>query len=72
MPFRCKRTAEALLADQALTDRMYRWWRVDGEKSLAQIAFDHAGEAQTGPYVHHPWLASRLPKRRQALSFDRV
>jgi phenylacetate-CoA ligase len=48
MPFRCKRTAEALLADHALTDRMYRWWRVDGDKCLAQIAFDHAGEAQTG------------------------
>jgi phenylacetate-CoA ligase len=48
MPFRFKRTAETLLADQILTDRMYRWWRVDGNKSLAQIAFDNAGEAQTG------------------------
>jgi phenylacetate-CoA ligase len=47
MPFRCTRTAEALLADQALTDRMYRWWRIDGEKSLARIAYDHAGEADT-------------------------
>ena len=56
MPFHCKRTAEALLADHALTDRMYRWWRVDGDKCLAQIAFDHAGEAHAGrTFTTHGW-----------------
>jgi phenylacetate-CoA ligase len=47
MPLRFKRTAESLLADVALTERMYRWWGVDGNKSLARIAFDHAGEGET-------------------------
>jgi phenylacetate-CoA ligase len=47
MPFCFKRTAETLLADQALNDRMFGCWHVDGNKSLAQIAYDHAAEAET-------------------------
>ena len=70
MPFRFKRTAETLLADRILTDRMYRWWRVHGNKSLAQIAFDNAGEAQTGQRSPHV-AGVPLPQRHQALSFYR-
>jgi len=37
-PFRFKKNAASVLASAALTERLYRWWSVDGAKSLALIA----------------------------------
>ena len=37
MPFRCKISQSLETMSCALTERMFRWWRVDGKKSFAQI-----------------------------------
>ena len=37
-PFRFKKNGASVLASAALTERLYRWWSVDGAKSLAFIA----------------------------------
>lgn len=36
-----------LVSCRALTERMYRWWAVDGNKSFAQISYDHGGRSPT-------------------------
>jgi phenylacetate-CoA ligase len=40
MPLRFKRTAQLHITSIALTDRMFRWWGVDGKKSFAQVFYD--------------------------------
>src|SRR5262249_47683108 len=37
MPLRYKATESLDIANCALTERMFRWWRVDGKKSFAQL-----------------------------------
>jgi phenylacetate-CoA ligase len=44
-PFPYRRSNITLVAAQALNERMYRWWGVDGRKPLARIAFDRSKNA---------------------------
>ena len=44
-PFPYRRSNITLLAAQALNERMYRWWNVDGGKPFARIAFDRSKRA---------------------------
>ena len=46
VPITFKRNAAADVASLAFTERLYRWWSVDGSKSLALIAPDRAGQAK--------------------------
>jgi phenylacetate-CoA ligase len=45
MALRFQTSGSSLTADQALTERMFRWWSVDGKKSMANIAYDKTGNA---------------------------
>jgi phenylacetate-CoA ligase len=45
MTFRFQTSGSSIVADQALTERMFRWWSVDGKKSLASIAHDKTNSA---------------------------
>jgi phenylacetate-CoA ligase len=40
IPFPYHRSEINAVATQALTERMWRWWKVDGRKPLARISFD--------------------------------
>jgi phenylacetate-CoA ligase len=40
VPFPYSRSEINGIATQALTERMWRWWKVDGRKSCARISFD--------------------------------
>jgi phenylacetate-CoA ligase len=40
LPFPYRRSDISGIASQALTERMWRWWGVDGQKSFARISFD--------------------------------
>jgi phenylacetate-CoA ligase len=40
IPFEFLKSGLTLAASQALTERMFRWWSIDGTKCLAQIAYD--------------------------------
>jgi phenylacetate-CoA ligase len=44
-PLSFKKSAAVQIAAAALTERMYRWWSVNGTKSLAMIATDRANQA---------------------------
>ncbi len=44
-PFAFKRSAISVFAAQALTERMFRWWSIDGRKSFAQISEDRSNVA---------------------------
>jgi phenylacetate-CoA ligase len=44
-PFPYRRSNITLVAAQALNERMYRWWKVDGRKPFARIAFDRTKTA---------------------------
>jgi hypothetical protein len=41
MPLSFRQNQLNSLASQALTERMWRWWKIDGTKSCARISFDH-------------------------------
>jgi phenylacetate-CoA ligase len=45
IPFAYKRTGAASVANAALTERMCRWWSIDGRRSFAQIAYDRTNTA---------------------------
>jgi phenylacetate-CoA ligase len=45
IPFAYKRSGAASIANRALTERMFRWWAVDGRRSFAQIAYDRKNTA---------------------------
>jgi len=45
MPLAFKKNDASSIAATAFTERMFRWWSVDGSKSLAQIAHDKNNEA---------------------------
>jgi phenylacetate-CoA ligase len=47
MPLRYRVTAAQDAANVALTERMFRWWRVDGKKSYAQISQPPAPEMRS-------------------------
>jgi phenylacetate-CoA ligase len=40
LPFEFLKSGLTVAAAQALTERMFRWWKVDGSKCLARIAYD--------------------------------
>ncbi len=40
LPFEFLKSGLTVAATQALTERMFRWWMIDGAKSLARIAYD--------------------------------
>jgi phenylacetate-CoA ligase len=40
LPFEFLKSGLTVAATQALTERMFRWWNVDGGKCLARIAYD--------------------------------
>src|SRR4029077_1227030 len=42
-PFEFVKSGLTVAATQALTERMFRWWPVEGSKSLARIAYDKEG-----------------------------
>jgi phenylacetate-CoA ligase len=44
-PLAFKRSVSSVIAAQALTERMFRWWSIDGKKSLAQISEDRSNLA---------------------------
>src|SRR6266540_1880512 len=46
IPFPYETSGASKAASLALTERMFRWWAVDGAKSLAQILISRAGTAQ--------------------------
>ena len=60
-PFPYRRSNITLVAAQALNERMYRWWNVNGSKPLARIAFDRSKTPR------HPtgrrWRAGTAPTR---------
>jgi len=43
LPFRFLKSGLTGAAATAMTERMFRWWRVDGTKSLARISLDETG-----------------------------
>jgi phenylacetate-CoA ligase len=45
MPLAFKKNDASSIAATAFTERMFRWWSVDGSKSFAQIAHDKNNEA---------------------------
>ena len=45
MPLSYRQNRLNILACQALTERMWRWWKVDGTKPAARISFDHRKSA---------------------------
>jgi len=45
VPFAYRKNAASDLISTALTERMFRWWSIDGERSFAQIASYGPGEA---------------------------
>ncbi len=60
-PFPYRRSNITLVAAQALNERMYRWWNVDGSKPFARIAFDRSktaappdGATLSGWHSAHP------------------
>src|SRR5262245_30374906 len=38
-PLRFKRAAQLHTASIALTERMFKWWRIDGKKTFAQVSY---------------------------------
>jgi phenylacetate-CoA ligase len=40
LPFEFIKSGLTVAATQALTERMFRWWAIDGAKSLARVAYD--------------------------------
>lgn len=40
LPFEFLKSGLTVAATQALTERMFRWWMIDGNKCLARIAYD--------------------------------
>jgi phenylacetate-CoA ligase len=59
MPFRFARSAVMLLTDGALTERMYRWWRVDGKKSFAKIFWDQTEQPSPRSFTGAGWHSAR-------------
>ncbi len=60
-PFPYRRSNITLVAAQALNERMYRWWNVDGSKPFARIVFDRSktaappdGATLSGWHSAHP------------------
>ena len=53
-PFRFKKNGASILASAALTERLYRWWSVDGAKSLAVIRARPGGVATQWWHSSHP------------------
>jgi phenylacetate-CoA ligase len=45
LPFEFLKSGLTVAATQALTERMFRWWSVEGSKCLARIAYDKEGRA---------------------------
>jgi hypothetical protein len=45
MPFAYERSRSCEAALMALSDRMFRWWSVDGSKSLARVVNDKHNKA---------------------------
>ncbi|HEY4408099.1 MAG TPA: hypothetical protein VGN55_25885 [Xanthobacteraceae bacterium] len=45
-PFVFKKNAASDIVATALTERMFRWWSIDGNRSFAQIASDATGQAR--------------------------
>ena len=48
-PLRYRSTAMSDIWSCALTERMFRWWRVDGRKSFAQIVYQPLATARDHP-----------------------
>jgi phenylacetate-CoA ligase len=59
MPFRFARSAVMLVTDGALTERMYRWWRVDGKKSFARIFWDQTEQPSPRSRTGRGWHSAR-------------
>ena len=47
MPLRYRSTESSSVVNSALTERLFRWWRVDGNKPYAQIAYPTAVRDQS-------------------------
>jgi phenylacetate-CoA ligase len=60
MPFRCKISQSLETVSCALTERMFRWWRVDGKKAFAQITQSPpSGAPARGGTVMQGWNSAR-------------
>jgi phenylacetate-CoA ligase len=68
MPFRFQRTTNSEVIARALTERMFRWWRVDGNKSLAQIFFDRSESGAPRSIPGRGWHSARPNGLRYLLS----
>src|SRR5262249_36468016 len=62
MPFRCKVSQSLETMSCALTERMFRWWRVDGKKAFAQITQStSSGAPPRGGKVMQGWNSAGRP-----------
>jgi phenylacetate-CoA ligase len=69
MPLRYRSTAAFSVVNCALTERMFRWWRVDGSKSYAQIAATSREEARlVGGTTRYGWHTARPKGVKYCLS----
>jgi phenylacetate-CoA ligase len=60
MPLVFKISGAQLVGARALTERMFRWWAVDGSRSYAHISYDQAEGAPTARGVTtHGWHSKR-------------
>ncbi len=60
MPLRYRSTRTFEVANCALTERMFRWWRIDGKKPFAQIARTTLATARVPEgTVAHGWHTGR-------------
>jgi phenylacetate-CoA ligase len=58
MPLKYQSTFAFEIANCALTERMFRWWRVDGNKSFAQIVQSAASRSREGEHSRG-WHSAR-------------
>src|SRR5262249_17522788 len=69
MPFRCKVSQSLETMSCALTERMFRWWRVDGKKAFAQITQStSSGAPPRGGKVMQGWNSARPTGTKYFLS----
>jgi phenylacetate-CoA ligase len=57
IPLRYRSTAAFSMANCALTERMFRWWRVDGKKPFAQIT--RGAKSRSAEETTYGWQSAR-------------
>jgi phenylacetate-CoA ligase len=68
VPLHYRSTAAFERANCALTERMFRWWRVDGRKSFAQIVTSRLPTPSPQGVSSSGWLSARPTGKKHSLA----